>query len=126
MQFLGIRSGEGDFVGGRVRDQTEERERLFAFRALHFARGDAAPLPGMDQELWAQASNAHEQPLSELVEQFSAARSSSLALYRSFSPEELERTGVASGCCFTVRAVAFILAGHEIHHRGVLAERYLK
>ncbi|MEO1088568.1 MAG: DinB family protein, partial [Acidobacteriota bacterium] len=92
---------------------------------LCFARTDPAPLPGFDQDLWAQASNAGEQPMAELLDTFSCARRSTIALYRRLDDSAWARRGIASNCEFTVRAMPYILAGHEIHHRRVLEARYL-
>ncbi len=101
-------------------------ERLFGYRALSIARADPAPLPGMDQDLWAASSNAGDRPLASLLEDLCCARSSSIAMFRSFDEATWERRGVASDCPFSVRTFPYILAGHEIHHRRVLEERYLK
>lgn len=108
-------------VVGHVADS----ERLFAFRALHIGRGDPAELPSMDQEVWARGSSAHERSLPDLLDELEAVRRASLHLFRSFAPGALDRRGVASGFEFTVRSLAWITAGHEIHHRRILEERYL-
>ncbi len=100
-------------------------ERVFAHRALWFARGVAEPLPGMDQDPWADISNAGERPLTDLYAELALTRMSNLAMFRSFDAESWLRRGTASGCEFSVRSIPFILAGHEIHHRRVLKERYL-
>ena len=102
-----------------------DTEWTFTYRGLCFARTDPAELPGFDQDLWARSSNAEETPLAQLLDIFLAARQSSLAIYRSFDSERWNRSGVANACRFSVRAMPFILAGHEIHHRKVLEERYL-
>lgn len=102
-----------------------DSERLFAFRALHMARRDPAPLPSMDQEQWARGSNAGERPLPELLDELEAVRRSTVCFFRGLDPGAADIRGVASGMEFTVRSLASIIAGHEIHHRGVLEERYL-
>ncbi len=102
-----------------------DSERVFAYRALCFARGDAGPLPGMEQDDWALASNAHDRPLAELLAEFSHLRRGNRAMFAGFDDEAGLRSGIASGCSFTVRALAYIIVGHAIHHRGVLRERYL-
>jgi len=102
-----------------------DSERLFSFRALHIARDDPAPLPGMDQETWAAASNAHERPLNHLAAELEDVRRSTVHLFRSLDPAVHLRRGIASGHLVTVRALAAIVAGHEAHHRRVLEERYL-
>lgn len=102
-----------------------DSERTFGYRAVCFARKTTGELPDFDQNLVAQASNAHQRPLSDLVAEFDAVRTSNLHFFRSLSPEMWGFRGRASGCEFTVRALAYILVGHEVHHRSVLRERYL-
>lgn len=102
-----------------------DTERVFGYRAFHIARGDAAPLPGYEQDDFAAVSGADARPLAELLDELDLVRRGHLALFRTFDAEAWERTGVASGSRFRVRAFPFILAGHEIHHRRVIAERYL-
>ncbi len=100
-------------------------ERIFSYRALSFARSDPAPLPGMEQDDWAAASNAGERPLASLLDDLRHARASSVAMLESLDAGAWDRRGVASGFELTVRACAYILAGHEIHHRRVLEQLYL-
>jgi hypothetical protein len=99
-------------------------ERAHASRALAFARGDAGPLPGMEQEPRAANARHDEVALGLLLAELYAVRSATLALLRHLPPEAWERSGVASGQRVTVRALAFIIAGHTSHHLAVLAERY--
>ena len=101
-------------------------ERMFGYRALSMARADPAPLPGMDQELWAAQSNAGDRPLAALIADLERARASSIAMFESFDDASWERRGKASGVGFGVRAFPYILAGHEIHHLRVLEEKYLR
>ena len=102
-----------------------DTERVFGYRALHFARAKATPLPSMEQEEFAAVAGAGRRPVAELLDELDLLRRSHLALFRSVDAEAWERTGVASGVTFRVRSIPFILAGHEIHHRRGLAERYL-
>lgn len=102
-----------------------DAERVFGYRAFHMARGDRAALPGMEQDDYAASAGADRRPLGELLEELEHLRDGHLALFRSLSDEAWQRTGVASGVSFRVAAIPFILAGHEIHHRRLLAERYL-
>lgn len=102
-----------------------DTERVFGYRAFHMARGDAAPLPGMDQDDYARSAGAERRPVADLLDELDHLRRGHLALFRGFGDDAWERTGTASGCAFRVRALPFVLAGHEIHHRRVLAERYL-
>lgn len=103
-----------------------DTEWTFAYRGLCFARTDPNPRPGFDQDLWAEVSNADHRPLSELLTTFGHARRASLAIFRSFEDEAWSRSGLANGVSFTVRCMPYILVGHEIHHRRVMSERYLK
>ncbi len=108
-------------VVGHVADS----ERLFAFRALHFARQDPAPLPSMEQEVWARGSNAGTRPLGELLDEWAAVRAATIAFCRSLDPTVCARRGIASGNSFTVGCLPWIILGHELHHRRRLVERYL-
>ncbi len=100
-------------------------ERVFSYRALSIARADPARLPSMDQDQWAAGSNAGERTVVSLLEDLTSARASSLAILGSLPQDAWDRCGIASDFEFTVRACAYILAGHEIHHRRVLEEKYL-
>jgi uncharacterized damage-inducible protein DinB len=107
-------------------------ERVFVFRALWFARGFEEPLPSYDQEIGAAGSKADEFDWANHVEEFRANRLSTIAFFRNLPAENLEegqevwnRSGIASGNPFTVRALAYIIAGHLEHHISILKERYL-
>ncbi len=102
-----------------------DAERVFAYRALSFARRDPAHLPSMEENDWARVSNAAQRTLAELADEFAAVRCSSLLLFSGFDDEMSRLRGTASGCEFSVRSIAYIIAGHERHNRGVLEERYL-
>jgi hypothetical protein len=119
------RYAPGKWTVREVLGHVVDAERVFGFRAFHMARGDAAPLPGMDQDVFAAAAGAADRPLADLLDELDVVRRGHLALFRGFGPEAWERTGVASGVPFRVRAIPFIMAGHEIHHRRVIQERYL-
>ena len=100
-----------------------DAERMFGYRALHIARGDAAALPGMEQDDWAAASNAKGRPLAELLAEFAALRTANALFFGSLDDATLDRAGVASDVSFTVRSLVYIVAGHELHHRTILRER---
>lgn len=100
-------------------------ERIFCYRALTFARNDKTPLPSFEQDDYVAGSNYDDQTLAVIADQLRVTRSATLAMFRSFDDETWLRTGVASGFEFSVQAIPYILAGHEIHHIGVLKERYL-
>ena len=101
-------------------------ERMFSMRAMAFARGDRSHFPSFDENAYAAASGADRRTLADLAEELSAVRGSTLLLLKSFEDETWDRRGTASGCEFTVRSLAWIMAGHSRHHRGVVAERYLQ
>ncbi|HEU4995049.1 MAG TPA: DinB family protein [Gemmatimonadaceae bacterium] len=101
-----------------------DAERVFAYRALSFGRADATPLPSFDENAWGRTSNAAHRPMPELIAEFEAVRASTLALFRGFSETEFARQGTASNNPVTVRALAYIIAGHERHHVRILKERY--
>ena len=103
-----------------------DAERVFGYRALSIARADPAPLPGMDQDLWAANANAEGRPLASFLQELDHLRRSHIAMFAGFADEMWGRRGVASGFEFTVRTFPYILVGHEIHHRRVLEERYLR
>jgi len=100
-------------------------ERLFLFRAFWFARGLTAPLPGYDEDTVAAVARADRFAWSAHVEDFKAVRLASLSFFRNLGPEAWMARGVANDNPFTVRALAFSLAGHVAHHTKVLKERYL-
>src|SRR5579871_2678132 len=101
-----------------------DSERIFSYRALRIARGDQTPLPGFEQDDYVKAGNFADQSLADLVQEYGLVRVSTLALLRSFNAEAWGRRGTASEKPITVRALAFVIAGHELHHREILKERY--
>jgi hypothetical protein len=109
----------------QVLNHVTDTERAFAFRALWFARGFEAPLPGYDQEIAASGAGADRVAWAAHVEEFRQVRLSTISLFRNLPTEAWMRSGVASDNSFTVRAMAFIIAGHVAHHVRILRERYL-
>jgi uncharacterized damage-inducible protein DinB len=101
-----------------------DSERVFSYRAMRIARGDQTALPGFEQDDYVKNGNFGEQSLADLVAEYGAVRAATLALLRSFNSEAGARRGTASDKPVTVRGLAFIIAGHELHHRGILKERY--
>jgi len=101
-----------------------DAERIMAYRALRIARGDATPLPGFDENAYAPESGADAVALAELVAEFADVRRASLALFRHLPADAWVRRGTASESPFSVRALAWVLVGHPIHHLAVLRERY--
>ncbi len=103
-----------------------DAERVFAYRALRFARKDQTPLPGFDENLFAGYSNADKRKKKELIEELKTVQKSSAQMLSSFDEEQLEQPGVASNQPTFVKGIAYILIGHALHHKNILEERYLK
>ena len=99
-------------------------ERVFAYRALRIGRGDQTPLAGFDENTYVPAGRFDTRSLSDILHEYELVRASSLALFGSMDEEALVRRGVANGDTISVRALAWIIAGHELHHRRLLIERY--
>ena len=102
-----------------------DTERIFSVRALRFSRADTSPLPGFEQDDYVRNASFDAFPLSELATEFETVRHSTLFLFRHLTEEAWMRKGVASNAEITVRALAYIIAGHELHHLQVLRARYL-
>jgi uncharacterized damage-inducible protein DinB len=101
-----------------------DTERVFAYRALRISRADATPLAGFEQDDYVRNGPFAQRPLSDLVEDFIAVRRATLSLLRNLDEAAWTRRGVANNHEVTVRALAYIIAGHELHHRGILEEKY--
>jgi hypothetical protein len=102
-----------------------DMEWVFAARAFHFARAVPGELPGVDQDDTMKVVDFTATAWPALLEQWRHVRSANIALFESFDAAAWERKGIASGNPVTVRALAYIIAGHERHHVGVIRERYL-
>ena len=101
-----------------------DSERVFAYRAMRFARADSQDLPGFDQDTYVDHSAANARSLASLLAEYDATRAATLALFESFTEEQLDRRGSANGGPATVRALLFIVPGHEQHHLNIIRERY--
>lgn len=99
-------------------------ERLFSFRAFWFARNFDTPLPSFDQNVANAAARADARPWTSIVDEFDAVRASSISFFSSLPDDAWSRRGQASGFPFSVRALAFLTAGHAEHHMRILRERY--
>jgi uncharacterized damage-inducible protein DinB len=102
-----------------------DTERIFAYRALRFARNDKTDLPGFDENAYAEESKADTRPITSILAEYAAARQATIELYKGFDDEMLDRTGTASGRSVSVRALGFAILGHEIHHLNIIKQRYL-
>ena len=102
-----------------------DTERVFMYRALWFARGFEDPLPSFDQEIGFKAADSDNVSWASHVAEFNAIRSATLSFFRNLPEDAWMRSGVASDSAVTVRALAYIVAGHVSHHLAILRERYL-
>lgn len=102
-----------------------DTEQIMAYRALRFARNDQQELPGFDQDEYIKAIDSQAYQLGQLTEDWAVLRQFSIRMFSHFRNEDLIKVGVASGQPCSVRALACIILGHELHHRKVLVERYL-
>jgi hypothetical protein len=128
----GVPEARGDFAYApgkwtlkEVVGHVSDTERVFSYRALRIARGDETPLASFDQNAWTPQSGARARTLADLVDELEAVRRATLALLAHLPAQAPLRRGTASGKGITVRALAWIIAGHERHHLGIIRERYL-
>ncbi len=103
-----------------------DAERIFSYRALRIARNDKTALPGFDEQLFADTALANQRrSIQDLLTEFAVVRQSTLSLFKSLNNEELANMGLASGKEVSVRAIGFIIIGHQKHHQKIFEERYL-
>jgi hypothetical protein len=102
-----------------------DTERIFAYRALRISRNDATPMEGFEQDDYVRNGPFPHCRVKELVEEFACVREATLFLFRSLEEGAWVRRGVANKAEVSVRALAYIIAGHELHHRNILEEKYL-
>lgn len=120
-----FRYADGKWTVKEVVGHLLDTERVFAYRALCIARGEKKSLPGFDQDDYVKEGNFNRRELFELNYDFRLLRESNLLLFRSFTPEMLNRRGFASETSVTVLAILFMIAGHEKHHMKFLREKYI-
>ncbi len=116
---------EGKWTIKQLVQHMIDAERVFAYRALRFARYDQTPLAGFDENKWADTADVSARGWKEMLREFSQLRKSNILMIASFSKEELAATGTASEKEISVAALCFIIAGHAEHHLNILRERYL-
>ena len=102
-----------------------DAERIFAYRALRFSRNDQIQLASFDENEYVIEANANRRSIQDLLTELAVVRQSTLSLFRSFSQEELLRNGIASNNPMSVRALGFVIIGHQNHHQRIFEERYL-
>ncbi|MFI5134708.1 MAG: DinB family protein [Chitinophagales bacterium] len=119
------RYAEGKWSVKEIFAHLIDAERIFCYRALRFSRNDKTELPGFEENDYAPASRADERKIKSMLREFEALRNSTIQLFESFDEEMMMRTGSANKNPFSVRALVFIIIGHQKHHLGVIKERYL-
>ncbi|MBP4142600.1 DinB family protein [Flavobacterium sp. I-SCBP12n] len=125
MDKFDFRYAEGKWTIKEIIQHVIDTERIFAYRALRISRNDQTPLPGFDENNYVNNTQANTRSIQHLLTELSAVRHSNIYLFKSFSNEQLERTGIASNAGISVRAIGFIMIGHQKHHQRVFEERYL-
>lgn len=102
-----------------------DAERIFAYRALRFARKDKTPLASFDENIYVDVAYANKRSIQDLLTELAVVRQATLSLFKSFSEEDLMQVGTASNHPMSVRALGFVIIGHQNHHQRVFEERYL-
>jgi len=125
MDKFDYRYAEGKWTIKDIIQHLIDSERVFAYRALRIARNDKTPLPGFEENSFANEANGNNRKLQEMLTELALVRQSTIMLFKNFSEEILLRTGTASDKPVSVRALGFIIIGHQKHHQKVFEERYL-
>ena len=102
-----------------------DAERIMAYRALRFARNDMTELPGFDENDYVISSNGNKRNIGGLLKEMKLVRKTTILLFKNFEENELMNLGVANGSNMSVRALGYIIAGHQLHHMNIIKERYL-
>lgn len=124
-----VRLGDSVYAPGKwtIRDILRhliDTERIFVYRALAFARGDKTLQPGFDEDLYAASAHESLGTLDELFEEFAVVRSATISFYKTLNSDMLQCEGIAFQKNISVLAIGFLIAGHALHHCGVIRERY--
>ncbi len=116
---------EGKWTIKEIIQHLIDTERIMSYRALRFSRNDATELQGFNENWYVDNSNGNERNIHDLLDELTLVRKTSVSLFKSFTDEMLIRIGTANGGDMTVRALGFIIAGHQLHHLNIIRERYL-
>jgi len=122
---LHYRYADGKWTIKEILVHIIDDERIYAYRALRFARKDSTELPGFDQEIYAASSGANERSIESILHEFETVRKATISLFENFTDEVFTRSGIANGNNVSVRALGYHIAGHEIHHINIIKKRYL-
>ena len=116
---------EGKWTIKDILQHLIDAERIFSYRALRFARNDKTALASFEENIYAEEANANKRSIMDLLTELAVVRQATLSLFKTFAQEELMRTGIASGNPMSVRALGFVIIGHQNHHQQIFKERYL-
>ncbi|MEP6732896.1 MAG: DinB family protein [bacterium] len=119
-----FRYAEGKWTVKTLLGHMVDAERIFTYRALRLARGDATPLPGFDEDSYAQSAGSDARTVADLAAEMLDIRAATIRLFESFPDDAWVRRGLVNNAPVSVRALAYITVGHARHHLGVLRERY--
>jgi uncharacterized protein (TIGR03083 family) len=120
-----FRYAEGKWSVKQVVGHVADTERIMLYRALCFARGERQMLPGFEENDYVASARFDARPLADLVAEFRAVRAATIPFFSGLDADELKRAGTANDRPYTVRALAFVIGGHERHHATILRDRYL-
>jgi len=124
--LLLYRYAAGKWTIKEIVQHLTDDERIYAYRALRFARGDTADLPGFDQDAYTRETGANRRGLDELLSELGSVRAATVSLFEGLEEDVLTRAGIASGNTMSVRAIAYHIAGHELCHLRIIRERYMQ
>ena len=119
-----LRYAPGKWTVKQVLGHVCDTERIFAYRMLRIARGDRTPIEGFEQDDYVRNGPFGASPLPEIIDDYLAVRRATLTLLRNLEPQAWMRRGIANKCEISVRAIAYLAAGHELHHRRILEQTY--
>lgn len=122
---LHYRYAVGKWTIADIAQHLLDTERIFCYRLLTFARADSTEIPGFEEDDYAQCVDTSLRTTDDIIAEYHSLRASTLSLLRSLDSEAIERSGIANGGRVSVRAITYMIAGHELHHLGVIQERYL-
>jgi hypothetical protein len=125
MDKFDYRYAEGKWTIKDIIQHLIDSERVFSYRAMRISRNDATPLPGYDENNFAKNTNANARSIQDLLAELSAVRFSTIFLFKSLTEEQLMRIGTVSDNLVSVRALGFVIIGHQKHHQLVFEEKYL-
>ena len=124
-QQSGFRYAEGKWSLKELLGHMVDTERIMAYRVLCLARGEKQPLPGFDENAYADHAEYGNRPFVDVLEEYRLVRGANLLLFRSLTQPMLQQVGIANGYDISARAMLYVLTGHEAHHLHIIQERYL-